>query len=501
MNKFRIRKATFFLSLAFIFGAAGLFSYQWTQVRRQVFIFSEGSTWGNIPVAGYSLEEAQKAVENYYDSPLQLSYQGSVFQVSPLDAGLTIDLGAGVNQISSPGMAQFWNSLWDVPAEPQHLDVNLTVDEERLKTYLANEIAPRYDRAAQPSIPVADSTLFIPGSAGYQLNVNTSLEGVKQALLSPEERSATLVVDESSAFTVDPVTLTNFLKAQIQQTGFTGVAEMVAIDLKNGSAIHFTVQDNQDIPNDVSFSAASTIKIPILVSVMRRSTEPIPEDIVNLADRMMALSENPPADELMRNILGGDLAPLEVSTDMELLGLKNTFLAGFFDLGSPLLKIFSTAANSRTDINLNPDLYNQTTPGDMAALLNGVYQCAQNGTGILIDSFKNDMSSAKCQFILDELKKNRIGSLMQAGVPDGIPVAHKHGWTEESDGYLHTVSDVGIVYSPNGDFLVAIYLYQPTQLLFDPANALIARLTQVVYNAVNLDAQQNWEFGVVPFPN
>lgn len=501
MKHKRIKKATFILSMAFILSAAGLLGYQWTRIRGQTFIFPEGSTWGNASVAGYSFEEAKSRVENYSTSPLLLKYQDSNIQVSPLDAGLRIDLGAGESQPATPGITRFWNSLWGLQTEPIHREVLLTVDEDQLKTYLADEIATRYDQPALPSVPIPVSTLFTPGSSGHRLDMDASLEGVKQALLSPEARSATLVVVEGDAFAVDTEILTRFLKLQIQSTGFNGVAEMVAIDLNSGSTVHFAVQNGQDIPVDVSFSAASTIKIPILVSVMRRSTEPIPENIVNLADRMMALSENPPADELMRNVIGGDLAPLEVSADMQALGLNNTFLAGFFELGAPLLNIYSTPANSRSDVNLNPDLYNQTTPGDMAGLLTGVYQCAQDGTGLLIDSFYDEMSPAKCQFILDELKKNRIGALIQAGVPDGTPVGHKHGWTEESDGYLHTVSDVGIVYSPGGDFLVAIYLYQPTQLLFEPANALIARLTQVVYNAVNLDAQQNWEFGDVTFPN
>jgi beta-lactamase class A len=88
------------------------------------------------------------------------------------------------------------------------------------------------------------------------------------------------------------------------------------------------------------------------------------------------------------------------------------------------------------------------------------------------------------------LTGNRIALLIQAGLPDGTRFAHKHGWTVGGDGLIHTMSDAGIVYSPGGDYILVIFLYDPTQLVFDPANELVAEMSSVIYNYFNLPDTQ-----------
>ena len=83
---------------------------------------------------------------------------------------------------------------------------------------------------------------------------------------------------------------------------------------------------------------------------------------------------------------------------------------------------------------------------------------------------------------------NRIGVLIQAGVPAGVTVAHKHGWAnEEQDGLVHTMGDAGIVYSAGGDYILSIYAYHPVQILFDQTNLLFANLSSAAYNYFNLE--------------
>ena len=133
----------------------------------------------------------------------------------------------------------------------------------------------------------------------------------------------------------------------------------------------------------------------------------------------------------------------------------------------------------------------------MVTLLTAIHDCAQDGTGLLVDTFPGEITQSKCQYMLDVLKRNKIGVLTQAAVPEGTPVAHKHGWTEESDGYLHTLSDVAVVFAPDGDYIFVLYLYDRLQLLFDPGDELFAQLSQIVYNANNLDNQIDWVFGPI----
>jgi beta-lactamase class A len=201
---------------------------------------------------------------------------------------------------------------------------------------------------------------------------------------------------------------------------------------------------------------------------------------------MIDRSDNPPADKLMAEVLDENSGPLVVSQDMASLGLANTFLGGYFYQGAPLLKRFVTPANSRTDININPDQYNQTTPMEMGLLLSDVYECASTGGGTFSAVFQGEISQNECRQMIAYLAKNKIAVLLEAGLPEGTQFAHKHGWVTETDGVIHTMQDAGIVYSPNGNYVVVIFLYHPVQVVFDPVNIMYAQLSRAIYNYFNL---------------
>ena len=82
--------------------------------------------------------------------------------------------------------------------------------------------------------------------------------------------------------------------------------------------------------------------------------------------------------------------------------------------------------------------------------------------------------------------RNDIGVLIKAGLPEGTRIAHKHGWIIEYDGLLHTMGDAAIVYTPGGDYVLVIFMHQPTQLVFDPVNKIFSNLSRAVYNYYNL---------------
>ncbi|MHB1120853.1 MAG: serine hydrolase, partial [Bellilinea sp.] len=150
----------------------------------------------------------------------------------------------------------------------------------------------------------------------------------------------------------------------------------------------------------------------------------------------------------------------------------------------------STPANQRTDVSAEPDRYNQTTPVEAGQLLSDVYQCATYGGGTFTAVFPGEISQSECRQMISYLSRNRIAVLIEAGVPEGVQVAHKHGWlTDSADGLIHTISDAGIVYTPGGNFILVIYLYDQNQLLFDPANKLVAQITQSIYNYYNMAGQ------------
>ena len=177
-----------------------------------------------------------------------------------------------------------------------------------------------------------------------------------------------------------------------------------------------------------------------------------------------------------------------VTADMRELGYQNTFLAGFFEPGSPLLERISTPANQRSDIFLDPDYYNQTVPSEIGDLLSKIYRCA-NQNELL---FNGQVTASECQQMLDFLLENQIYALIEAGLPPEGRAAHKHGWTNDLDGLIHTISDSAVVYTPGGDYVLVIFAYTEQQFLYDTANQLFAKLSQSIYNAYNPENQAAW---------
>jgi hypothetical protein len=176
---------------------------------------------------------------------------------------------------------------------------------------------------------------------------------------------------------------------------------------------------------------------------------------------------------------------------MQALGLTNTFMAGYFYDGAPLLQIINTPANQRVDVTTNPDRYNQTTPSDMGMLLEDIYQCAETGGGALVTVFLTTMNQQVCRQMIDILVQDKLGALLQAGVPEGTLIAHKHGWvTNPLTGVIDNVSDAAIVYSAGGNYILVVYAYHPTQIVWDTtANPLFAQISQAVYNYFNVPVQ------------
>ncbi len=121
-------------------------------------------------------------------------------------------------------------------------------------------------------------------------------------------------------------------------------------------------------------------------------------------------------------------------------------------------------------------------------LLEDIYYCAEKGGGSFEAVFPGQMSKDECQQMISYLSKNRNGVLLEAGVPEGTQIAHKHGWIIESDNLMHTISDAGIVYSAGGNYIISLYLHNRDQLVWDNANIMVCDISEAVYNYFNLDS-------------
>ncbi|MFN8450336.1 MAG: serine hydrolase [Anaerolineae bacterium] len=249
------------------------------------------------------------------------------------------------------------------------------------------------------------------------------------------------------------------------------------MNLKTGEALAFEP--------DVAFSGMSINKIAILTTLFGRINNSPDDATASIIAEAMICSENISTNKMLAII--GDGNPYtgadRVSDFLQQLGLNNTFIYTPYS-EDPFItpQAPQTRVTSVDQVSAEPDPYNQMTVTDVGTLLQNIYQCAQDGTGALIDRFPGEYSMTECRKMLDVMSNNRINNFIEAGVPEGVRVAHKHGWIPDTHG------DAGIVFSPGGDFILVIALHNPTWLEFADSVPVISESARDVYNYLNPDA-------------
>lgn len=480
-----------FLIAAFVLTVVSLITYS-----RQRNNYPAGMTIGGVPVDGLSPSEASQRLLEVYTSPIEAQYNGAVFQIDPSAVGFQIDAetmlaAADLTRTGGSFWGGFWDFLWNRTPPNTQIPLSSSISEDRLRQYLQNEIASRYDQPPAPAQPVPGGTVFLPGAPGQTLDLDRAVVTITNALKSPSNRSVVLSFNQTTASRPTIENLEILLKQIITTSKFDGLIGFYMMDLQTGQEIHFAMNNKQEITvdPDIAFTASSTIKIPIVTSYLINRGSNLDSQTSDIISRILGKSDNSATDQLLQ-LIDQYNGPVIVTNDMEKLGLQSTFLGGMFYLGAPnLLPGRVTPGNSRPDVFADPDPYSQTTPAEMGTLLADIYQCAQNNGGALIAAFPDKLNSATCQLLIDFMAQDKLGSLIQGGVPDGTLVPHKHGYVLSRDGVLHDTSDAGIVYSPGGNFVLSIYTYHPVQNIWDITNPLFVNLTQAVYNYFNITTQ------------
>lgn len=456
--------------------------------------FPTGMTIAGIPIAGLEFEAASQRLVQVYMAPIELKYGDARIQVRPATLGFELQINnmlaaADKQRTNEPFWSGFWNFLWNRPMTTTAIPLQARFDEKRIQDYLENEISIRYDIPATPPMPIPGESGFYAGKTGTAMDYPISVQRILDSLSSNSHRTVNLEVVETRPQKPSFEILEIMLKDIIDEATFDGMVEFYFKDLQNGLVIHFTHSriGDEEIPTDIAFSSWSTIKIPALITLFKYQESPYDLRILAEIEDMVEQSSNESTDSVAKKVIEPNLAPIRITEDMQTLGLKNTFWAGFFSLGSPLLQEVSTPANSRTDFDTDPDRYGQTTVLDLGLLLEEIYYCAQDYGGSIPLAFEGAITHEECLMMVDFLSKNKIGHLIEAGVPGGTTVAHKHGWANEvHSGFVHTMGDSGIVYTAGGDYILSIFVYQPVQVIFDHANLLLANLSGSVYNYYNL---------------
>jgi len=445
-------------------------------------VLPPGLSLAGLPVGGRSEEEARALLEEAFSTPITLHYRDETVTLSPRKVKFRLRTDAMMEQVRQvTASSDFWQGFLDYllgnTAESVDIPAQARFDEEAVRQQLL-DIAARYDHPLQPPRAVVSSLTYLPGQREQRLDVEASLPLVIAALNSATQREVDLVVKlgDQEPPPIDMTVLQQMLEGRLDN--FDGVYSVYVKDLTTGEELAINA--------GVAYAGMSILKIAIMVETYRYLDGPPDQDTTKILTETMTLSGNFTANLLLRYVIGdGDIyqGVRRLNESMRYLGLVNTFMAAPYD-EDVLPQHIRTPANSRTDINTHPDPFMQTTPQDMGLLLEMIYQCA-NGGGTLIAAYPDQITPDECRDMLDTMSQNHIGSLIEAGVPEGTRVAHKHGWIGDTHG------DAGIVFSPGGDYVLCMYLYHPDWLEWEVSSPIMADLSQAVYRYFNRQTQES----------
>ena len=434
-----------------------------------------GVSLASIPVGGTWEDEALGLLGEAFSEPVRLNYLDHGLLLHPQDVGFQLKADQMLDEVNRlKTQTDFWQGFLDyvLNQEPQPVDIPLHAnhDEELLRDFLES-IAREYDHPQQEPIINASTLTLLPGRREQQLDIEASLPLVAAALNSATDRQVDLVVNLGPP----PREPGLWMMEQMIQgimADFPGFYSIYIKDLASG--------EEYTDDADVAYAGMSILKVAIMMEAYRHLDGPPDLDTTKLLTETMTLSGNFTANLLLRYTIGdGDAyeGVRRLNESMRYLGLVNTFMATPYD-EDVLTQHISTPANQRTDVSTNPDPFMQTTPQDMGRLLEMIYQCA-NGGGTLIAAYPDELTADECQAMLDIMSQNRIGALIEAGVPEGTRVAHKHGWVGDTHG------DAGIVFTSGGDYVLCVYLYHKDWLEWEVSSPLMARVSEATYNYFN----------------
>lgn len=468
------------LVVATIFLLVKLFQY--ASVRSN---YPTGLTVAGVDVGGMSEAEASELLTNQFiEAPVVLYHGEERFEMAPSQAKFQLDLDTMLSRADEERSQQdfwagFWGFLWGRPIEVNPVPIAATHDRESLRDVLIN-ISSLMDTPSQPPQPVPQTYSFQYGTAGTQTNIEASFADIEAALYRPFSREAQLLIEPSEVARPERNLLIRLLVNNLQdfEQLHDGVASMFIMDLESGQEIAI----NEKAP----MSGMDMLKLPIVLETYRvLENPPTLTQRQYISDTLAATQESSAANELLKIVAGqNDLyAGAEIVTEsMQRLGLKNTFITVPYDedprSGTPRLE---TEANSAEEVRTQPTPYVQTTAEDMGTLFSMLYYCAEGLGGAITAVYDDAITQTECQTILAFMTQNKIGSLLEEGVPPDVPIAHRHGWVAD------THADGGVVYSPGGDYVIVQFLYKPDWLEWEVSAPLVANMSRATYNFFNFD--------------
>lgn len=251
------------------------------------------------------------------------------------------------------------------------------------------------------------------------------------------------------------------------------------MDLQTGEEVN--------ILGDVAFSAASTIKVSILIDYFRDLVFAPTSDEAWLMANSLLCSNNSSSNLIMQIIGDNDILAGITNVDQttEFLGARNTYIAAPFMLTPDQQPMSIPVPNTSPNPNFNtsPDFYNQTTTEDLGTLFAMIYDCAFYGSGLMAAYPNGEFTQSECRQMLNLMSANDLQRLLQGGIPAGTVISHKNGWLENVHG------DAGIVFPANGrNYVISVFVWENTDFFsYERAWPLIEGISRAAWNYFSPD--------------
>lgn len=519
LNEFRTGQTRRTFPLLFAFGgmmlliSALIFSIElvnYSNIYKNVNeTFGDDVRIGGVQVGRQNEADRLALLESVYlDQPIVLYYDGSPILMSPREVGFRLDTeamqAAATTQIEQDFWGGYWRYLWGEDQGSINVALIADFDPAALRAYV-EELALRYDtQHTGISLDLVKYT-FNGAESQTNLDVNAAIPLIERALyqLEPEKRVIDLPLITSGGAEPTMTDLREMIITYLQLDGrltsYTGpdqVASVFVLDLQTG--------EEMSINGQVLMDASSTIKIGILINYFRNAfRDPTADVKFNLANAV-ACSSNGSANNIME-ITGEDGSFIDgirkVNDTICRAGGANTGIlsrlwigaegtgsipVGFYTVVgvTPCPSASHPGNEADTRINTTPDNLNYTTAADIGTLLMQIYDCAVHGSG-LRSIFPDEITQTECNWILNLLRSTHFVHMLELGVPEGTDFAHKVGYVGE------TFGDAGIVFSPSGDYVFVMYIWERGGIdgqgkLTDIRKwSMIGDVNRIVYNYFN----------------
>ncbi len=400
---------------------------------------------GNIAVGGLNTDAARAKVLTalaVLDQPIALSVGDAPQPLAPASVALTIGYDAML------GAAATAASKTKIP-----LDVRY--DTAVLRTIL--DAIATDGTGGLTVITATDSisrSFVLDDDAGVALD--DAISRVNTILLDPKQPRTLVLPTIRRGAAARPTREQLQQQLELMTKGWKGVIGVAVYDL----AAEETVAA---VNSRTVFHAASTIKAAIMLNAYYRLERFTPKQEAALK-KMIIESDNLAANAMLSYaagqpgtegaIVGGE----EMSAWLNELGLKNTYQYAPYE-ALEYIKLYNLKTKAGPKQAGEPPFtdsgrYLRTSPAEMLQLYVMIAQCADD-RGVLIERHGEIFNAARCKEMITRLEQNADRKRMVSGLPAGTRVAHKSGWIPDMQ------ADAGIVRSPGGDFVIAIYVYRP----------------------------------------